>query len=256
MLKKAIYIFSFLLLIIIPQLLFAQDDSPEQQADKAKEKKTAAVSDTIIEDIRYRKEINWFLAGGGFAYSKGWDSNLGFEYQFKVKNKYNLQIGAMHNKELHGFFPQSGDYSRIYNEIHIAIGKKIESKKILMATYAGLSYHNGGLNQFTDQRIGYYGAGIHADAQIIFKPVYDVGFGLNAFVNANFDNSFAGISLVAFFSNGFLNKTTEWYRKRALMQILEEERQKKKRDAKELKRLHKPHRWFFLKSEHVEQTLF
>jgi hypothetical protein len=171
----------------------------------------AAVDTVIIHHNVYNRHANWFAFGAGNSLNKykQVDGSLALDYQFKWRKVY-IQSGIMRGKAFSGsYFP--GDYDRVFNELHLAIGQKNETRKAFTALFIGAGLIQGEFAYPDDpkgQGENFTTVGLTASAQLIFKPVYDVGLGLNAFANANTRYALYGVRLVVFLSNAY--KGQKW----------------------------------------------
>lgn len=106
--------------------------------------------------------------------------NIGINYHFHIERQY-FQMGLM----------MSGEEFLSNNQVqgHFGYGWRKENGKINFAVFGGVTYLNGVIgrtdtvgNPFPEY---YSGAGLYASAQIITKLSYDIGIGLEAFVESD-----------------------------------------------------------------------
>lgn len=168
----------------------------------------AAVDTVVINHNVYGRQYNWILFGPAFGASRfaNKDASVGIDLHFRFK-KLNWQAGFMRGGEYNNSF-YTHFYNRDFNEIHVALGLKKGWRKSLIATYAGIGAIQGFYLDAAGASDGenFSAVSLYGSAQIIFKPIYDLGFGINAFADVNIRYSVYGIRLVAFLSNAYKGK--------------------------------------------------
>ncbi|MCE3226883.1 MAG: hypothetical protein K0S32_1434 [Bacteroidetes bacterium] len=177
----------------------------------------------LHEGKRYRLHNGYLTIGGGYVASAihADQRNVGFDIHIPLYKNTHLQAGAMMN----------GPYFLGNNntQLHLGYGLRKETAKTHFAGYGGLSFFNGVIGRSDTAGIPfpeyYSGGGIYFCAQAVTKLSYDIGIGLEGFIelgkyqqvpstsnwydgapifskSGNF-SQVAGIRLIAFFSSAY-----------------------------------------------------
>jgi hypothetical protein len=157
---------------------FSQKEKPKEEKPPYDRKE-----EILYAGKRYRLYNNYITAGGGFMSSSIRDKeqkNIAINYHFHLRREY-FQAGLM----------MSGEDFLSNNQVqgHFGYGWRKETSKINLGVYGGLTYLNGVIGR-TDT-VGnpypeyYSGAGLYLSAQIVTKLSYDIGIGLEAFVESD-----------------------------------------------------------------------
>ena len=178
-----------------------------QKAEEATITVQEKPADTVISYVKYRKYITkWTNVGVQYAASKeGMDGCLNIDYQYKIKKSEKLfgQLGLQYAKSYKDtFFTKY--YDRLYFEFHYGIGTaKIESK-FIYSYFGGISAVLGSkdLNQGKDTRIN--AIGLYANAQVVYRIVYDMGIGMGVYATYNNRYPFIGARIFGCFTNAYL----------------------------------------------------
>lgn len=194
---------SKLLLMLAPFFLFAQssDTLKPQKKEKPPKPKEEFI---IINGNKYREHAGWVNAGPGIGYFFTKDEALpclGIGYNFRFKEKY-YKVGFVRtgNISLAGGYVGASYF--FLNDVHIARGKRIQSRYFNYSYFVGGSYCSATnyLNVATPVKRT---VGVYGEASAVVKPLYDLGIGVTAYGNLNFELPVIGLRLDVYFSGAF-----------------------------------------------------
>lgn len=188
-------------LVCFPSLLPAQKSPDSTLASKPIPKKE------FIEQgkNKFHPAKTWTIAGPGINLNKfsSLDGNLGISFHFQIKDFF-YTAGLMRARQWTdgSFFPI--DYNREFVELHLGTGLKEESTRTLYGFFLGPSFshevyimpENGKLATFNS-------VGLYVDLHAVYKPVYDIGMGIDLFADVNFHYSVFGSRLIFFLSDAY-----------------------------------------------------
>jgi hypothetical protein len=148
---------------------------------------------------RYRMVNNYINFGIGYARAIGRRESfpVGIGYNFHIKKTF-FQLGY-NRSEMPILW---GSYTRNFlNDLHFAFCIRNETRVFNVAYVMGVGKVWG-----LKDNIGFNTFSAYAEAQLIRKIYYDVGVGLNLFVNYNREYPTGGIRLDFFLSSSFQGK--------------------------------------------------
>lgn len=161
---------------------------------------------------RYAFHNNYLTGGFGFSGTKIRDveqATLGIDFVFHIKRQH-FQAGVL----------MSGNEFRSNNNLsgHLCYGYRIENHKSNIAFFAGISQNKGAIPAHIDQTdtipVFYYrNTGLYANISYVHKLTYDIGIGLEAHVEINKTQVFAGIKGIVFFSGAYRGKAKVFNRR-------------------------------------------
>lgn len=163
----------------------------------------------ILGNKVYRKNAPWFELGQGIGYNfylgqKEW--NTSFSYSFMLKKTY-FQVGYHISSDV---ILIKSSMQRL-NDFYLTIGKRKESRYYNFSIFAGGSYAYGGVLDHTERKEnivikwyrGFSQPGLFVRSSIVFKPIYDIGFGLSLYWSVNRYYNVTGIQLQLYLSGSY-----------------------------------------------------
>jgi hypothetical protein len=178
--------------LFFPALLFSQ-----QPDDKFDRNKTI-----VINNNKFKVYNNWLNAGAGYA-----DDFTRFGQQFTLGVDYNFHIETQYFQA--GFFLSGYNFGGYNNtNIHIAYGKRKETKHYNLAAFLGPDYSTGfkKVNGLFSPDHVYNEVGIYGQIQFTLKATYDTGICLALFGDYNQYQNMAGARLDLYFSGAYKGK--------------------------------------------------
>lgn len=151
----------------------------------------------IFENKRYRIHNNYITLGGGYLGSSIRDDvqrcvNADFQFHIRL---HQFQIGAM----------MSGEefLSNNNTQVHLGYGLRKESNTSNFAAFMGPTYFTGVQGAVGQPASFYDGFGVYVSGQAIYKLAYDIGFGVELFLETGYKYTQGGIKFVAYFSGAY-----------------------------------------------------
>lgn len=146
---------------------------------------------------RYRIHNNYLTLGGGFlnASNRGESQKtLGIDFQFHIRRQH-FQTGVMMSG------PDFGDNNHVQG--HVGYGYRREGRYSNLAAFAGANYFTGVEGVAGSPPVFYQGAGGYACIQAVSKFTYDIGLGIELFVDVSKRQNMFGFRIIAFFSGSY-----------------------------------------------------
>lgn len=130
------------------------------------------------------------------------DITANFNYNFSLDNNFfklnYLTKGGSFFSE--GSSP--GSNGIVYHSFDVSIGKRLQSNWVQASLFVGPSYVFGEKRISVSTNEKYYTAGLQIDAQLLFRIVNEIGFGIGLFTNFNFEENFTGFDINLTLGNG------------------------------------------------------
>lgn len=176
------------------------------------EKKPKEFLEYYIGEYKFKERNNWFTFGFGPNFYPSISNfvnanmNVDFHYFDKLDRLWNVGYRANTQNYL-----AVGGASVYLHELKYGRGVyRVEKQYWKFAAFVGpaITYTNyyptDTLKTIAGDKT--FGVGIQAQAEIIYKPIYDFGIALTPFVNINTAQSVVGISLSIYGSNALVKK--------------------------------------------------
>jgi hypothetical protein len=193
-----IFFWSKLILVLAPFFLYSQD-TPKPAKEKKEKEPLLEYNGNL-----YKVHASYLNVGAGicnFPKQKETFTCFGIGYNFRFKDRY-YKVGY----EQSGNISYLGGSNQYLNDIHVAIGKRYPELRYNFSYFVGGSYmvyHD--LEKTIEERVE-RGIGLYGEASAIFKPVYDIGFGVTGYTNLNFTAPVIGLRLDLYFSGAYKGK--------------------------------------------------
>ena len=171
--------------------------------------------DTIIGDNVFKKYNNWVDVQFGEVIQNSNEPHItqivaGVDYHFHIQKEY-WQVGLLATgpafDQYHYF--QYANYDNY--QFHFCYEKRLETKAYNFSYAGGLSYSMYGIwNDFTSQYDQREAVKLYLDVRYVQKLTFDVGVGLCAFADFNFNQLLTGVKADFFFSGSYKGKKSEF----------------------------------------------
>lgn len=151
----------------------------------------------IFENKRYRIHNNFITLGGGYLGSsirEDVQRCVNADFQFHIR-LHHFQIGAM----------MSGEefLSNNNTQVHLGYGLRRENNGSNLAAFIGPTYFTGVQGAVGQPAVFYDGFGLYVCGQAIYKLAYDIGLGVELFLETGQKYTQGGIKFVAYFSGAY-----------------------------------------------------
>lgn len=164
--------------------------------------------EVVYKGLRFKINTSWFSVHGGMASTIEKPGSFGL-------NNYGLDynIPAKRDEDMYNFYNMGlttyGDnrYLRAYN-FHGGYGWRKPRRKYNLSAFVGPSATIGYFPaDSVDIYTSFRSIGIIAQAEAVYKVIYDVGIGTSVFVNYDFTHPVYGIRFNLYFSNSYKGKS-------------------------------------------------
>ncbi len=188
----------FLLIFLLTQCLtFAQGEVLEDG------------DDVIVGNKLFTKKNSWLTvaAGTGYYFERPQQElSFGVDINSAILN-HNFTVGYFYSGT--NFITE---YSpKLLHDVHLAYGWRNESRYwnryFFIGPSVGMGFGYGYTEEDGDVKLeGFITAGVYAEYQLVFKPIYDQGIGLAAYVAANSKYQTIGVKACLYLSTAFVGK--------------------------------------------------
>lgn len=174
------------------------------------EKKPKQFLEYYIGDYKFKERNNWFLLGFGPTFYPNIPSitNANFSVDYHYFDKKDRLWHAGYSAITQEYLALGG--ATIYlHELKYGRGLyRVEKQYWKMAGFIGPSFDYASYYPMdTTKSIAgkrTFGVGIQAQAEFIYKPVYDFGIAISPFININTVQTVAGITISVYTSNAMV----------------------------------------------------
>jgi hypothetical protein len=207
MIRKILLLLPLSFLVMIP--LNAQEEvtkkSEKQEADT-----TMVISKNriVYQGRIYRQNASYLTFGYGLGYgfeSRLREQNMTLSYHHFIKG-LGLAVGYHASSDLPAWWRS---YQKL-NDFYLQVGKRWDpSPHWNFAVFGGPSYAYGWYIAWNeiyqeDRAFSFKTAGLYCNAEVTYRPLYDVGIGLSVYGSVNQYYSTVGAQIHLFFSTAFV----------------------------------------------------
>ncbi len=207
MIRKILLLLPLSFLVIVP--LNAQEEVARQSEKQMADTSIVISNNRIVYKGKiYRQNASYLTAGYGLGYgfeSRLMEQNMSFAYHHFIKG-LGLAVGYHASSDLP---PWWRSFQKL-NDVYLQVGKRWDPSPFWnFAIFGGPSLAYGWYIAWNDtyqedRAFNFMTPGLYCDAQVTYRPVYDMGIGLSLYGSVNQHYSAAGAQLHLFFSTAFV----------------------------------------------------
>lgn len=185
--------FCFLIFMVYGFSMLSQNEKPPASEKPPFDRK----EEILYDNKRYRIHNNYITLGAGYNVSsirEDVQQSVNADFQFHIR-RHQFQFGAMMSGQ--EFFSNNN------TQLHLGYGLRKETNTANLAVFGGPTYFTGVQGSVGQPATFYDGFGVYVCGQAVYKLTYDIGIGVELFVETSYKQSIGGVKFIAFFSGAY-----------------------------------------------------